>query len=460
MGRGIGRGRLGIVLLWTLCAQAPAWAATPPARKVGASFVAVDLSRPAPGRPRHFTREWFVSPTGSDQAPGTKQAPFRTIGRAVRSAGPGEAIRVAAGEYAEGIVIDGAVRAGREDAPITLLGEGQPRIVPAKGGGTLVQVRKPHWIVEGFDLDVRGEPRFAVLFAGDTRGAVLASCHIHHGSLGAGVATFGGASDVLITNNHIHHFHRKPRGDSHGVVVQATSRDITVRGNDIHDNSGDSVQCLLPDEPGEAPARGLVIEDNLLHDNVENAVDIKTCRDVVIRRNTMHGFRKSPTSAGEAVVIHYSARDVRVEDNLVYDAGRGIAVGGSREADQPSPVQVVVRGNVIHDITRAGGSDGAGIRVENSRDVRVEGNTIDRTEGYGMMLGLGSNGAPSEDLTVRGNVIQGRHLVRLGQHRPGLKMGRNQYGPGGLFKVDPEETTSIAGWKKASGVDQESTELR
>ncbi|MCP3102239.1 right-handed parallel beta-helix repeat-containing protein [Myxococcus sp. K15C18031901] len=458
MGRGERLGRLGIVLLWTLCAQAPAWSAAP--RKTGASFMAVDLTRPAPGRPKRFTREWFVSPSGSDQAAGTKQAPLRTIGRAVRSVGPGEVIRVAPGEYAEGVVIDGAVKAGREDAPITLLGEGQPRIVPAKGGGTLVQVRKPHWIVEGFDLDVRGQPRFAVLFAGDTRGSVLASCHIHHGSLGAGVATFGGARDVLITNNHIHHFQRRPGGDSHGVVVQATSRDITVRGNDIHDNSGDSVQCLLPDKPDEVPARGLVIEDNLLHANGENAVDIKTCQGVTIRRNTMHGFRKSPTSAGEAVVIHFSARDVRVEHNLIYDSGRGVAVGGSREGDQPSPVHVVVRGNVIRDITRAGGSDGAGIRVENSRDVRVEDNAIDRTEGYGMMLGLGSNGAPSEDLTVRGNVIQGRHLVRLGQHRPGLKMGRNQYGPGGLFKVDPEEISSITRWKKASGVDDESTELR
>ncbi|MBZ4408750.1 right-handed parallel beta-helix repeat-containing protein [Myxococcus sp. XM-1-1-1] len=440
-------------------ATTPAWAAEPPsAREQGSQESVAKASSP---RPRRFTREWYVSPSGNDMAAGTKRAPFRTIGRAVRTAGPGEVIRVQAGEYEEGVFIDGpAVKAGKPNAPITLLGEGKPRIIPTARGGTLVQVRKPHWVIEGFEIDVRGQPRFAVLFEGDTTGAVLTGCHIHHGTLGAGVATHGGARDVLIENNHIHDFRRAPKGDSHGVVIQATSRNITVRGNDIHGNSGDSVQCLLPDRKGQAPARNVVIEGNQLHDNDENAVDIKTCHDVVIRDNTMYGFRKSPTSAGEAVVVHFSARNVRIEGNRISDAGRGIAVGGSREGNQPSPANVVVRGNTIKGITQSGGSDGAGIRVENSRDVTVVGNTISDTEGFGMMLGLGSNGAPSENLTVRGNSIQGRHLVRLGKHRPGLKMDGNQYAAEGTFKADPEETRSLAQWRRVSGVDQKSTPLQ
>ncbi len=454
---------LGWGLACALWASGPAWASGPlvPARTQGNQASTPASRQHTPSRPRHFTREWYVSPSGSDSAPGTKAAPLRTIGRAVRSAGPGEVIRVQAGEYAEGVLIDGAaVKEGRANAPITLLGEGKPRIVPAARGGTLVQVRKPHWIVEGFEIDVRGQPRFAVIFEGNTTGARLTGCDIHHGTLGGGVSTHGGARDVLIDNNHIHDFRRRPKGDSHGVVIQATSRNITVRGNDIHGNSGDSVQCLLPEHKGQAVARDVLIEGNQLHDNDENAVDIKTCQGVVIRDNTMYGFRKSPTSAGEAVVIHFSARDVRVEDNRISDAGRGISVGGSREGNQPSPVNVVVRGNDIRNITQSGGSDGAGIRVENSRGVEVVDNTIANAEGYGMMLGLGSNGAPSEDLTVRGNVIQGRNLVRLGKHRPGLKMDRNRYATEGTFKVDPEETQDLGRWRAVSGVDLKSTPLQ
>jgi nitrous oxidase accessory protein NosD len=407
-------------------------------------------------RPRDFSREWYVSPSGSDRAEGSKEAPFRTIGRALKAVGPGEAIQVLPGRYAESVVIDGAVKAGRSDAPITLRAEGRVRLFPG-GRGALVQVRKPYWIVDGFEIDVRGQPRFAVIFEGNTEGSVLRGSHIHSGTLGGGVTTFGGARGVTVEGNHIHDFRKKPRGDSHGVVVQATSRDITIRDNDIHDNSGDSVQCLKPDRAGQAPARGVVIEGNRLYSNDENAVDIKTCRDVVVRDNDMHGFRKSATSAGEAVVVHYSARNVIVEGNRISDAGRGISVGGVKDGGQPSPTEVEVKDNRITDIFRGQGGDGVGIRVENARDVKVEGNTIDQTEGYGMMLGLGANNAPSENLTVRGNVVRGRNLVRLGRHRPGLRMDRNRYTQGGVFKADPKEVRDLGAWKSVSGVDGTST---
>ncbi|NPC81327.1 DUF1565 domain-containing protein, partial [Pyxidicoccus fallax] len=408
--------------------------------------------------PEHFSREWYVSPSGSDGAEGSEGAPFHTIRRALKAVGPGEAIIVLPGEYAESVVIDGDVKAGRKDAPITLMARGHARILPG-AGGALVQVRKPYWVVDGFDIDVKGQRRFAVVFEGDTEGSVLSGSNVHHGALGGGVTTYGGARGVLIEGNDIHDFRKQPRGDSHGVVIQATSRDITLRENDIHDNSGDSVQCLKPDRAGQAPARGVLIESNRLYSNDENAVDIKTCSDVVVRANHMHGFRKSATSAGEAVVIHYSARNVRVEGNDIADAGRGISVGGVRDGNQPHPSEVEVKDNRISDISQNGGGDGVGIRVENARDVEVVGNTIEKTEGYGMMLGLGANDAPSENVTVHDNSLRGQNLVRLGRHRPGLRMDRNRYAAGGRFKADPREVRGLDTWKQVSGVDEKSVEL-
>jgi nitrous oxidase accessory protein NosD len=284
---------------------------------------------------------------------------------------------------------------------------------------------------------------------------VLADSHLHHGALGGGVTTFGGARGVRIEGNHIHDFRKKPKGDSHGVVVQATSRDIVIRDNHIHDNSGDSVQCLKPDRPGLEPARGVVIEDNNLHSNGENAVDIKTCRDVVVRDNRMHDFRKSATAAGEAVVVHYSASNVRIEDNDISKAGRGISVGGVNDGG-PNPTNVVVKGNRIRDISSAGGSDGTGIRIENARQVEVSDNHIENTDGYGMMFGLGANGAPSENLVVASNEVRTDKLVRVGKQRPGLRMDDNRYASGGLFKADPLETRDFNRWKQQTGLDRDS----
>jgi nitrous oxidase accessory protein NosD len=412
--------------------------------------LAVDYSAAS----KSYAREWFVSPSGSDSAEGSRQKPFRTIRRALKAVGPGEAIRVQAGKYYESVVIGGDAPKGREDAPITLLGEGKPKIVPGESSGALLQVRRPHWIVDGFEIDVRGERRFAAIFEGDTQGSKLRNSHLHGGTLGGGITTHGNARGILIERNHIHDFRKPNNDDSHGIVIQATSKDIVIRGNHIHDTSGDAVQCLKPDNGGEQPARGLVIEKNKLHSTGENAVDIKTCRDVTVRRNRMYNFRKSSSSSGEAVVVHYSAKNIRIQDNEISKAGKGIAVGGVTEG--PPPSEVVVSGNHISEISSAGGSDGAGIRVENATNVQLEGNTIEKTDGYGMMLGLGSNGAPSSELTVKDNIVRTQKLIRLGKKRPGLRMGTNQYSPGGLFKAEPKETRDFSLWKELSGVDKDS----
>jgi hypothetical protein len=51
--------------------------------------------------PRLAAQEtWFVAPTGSDEAPGTKEAPFATVLRAQRAANPGDTVFLRGGTYA------------------------------------------------------------------------------------------------------------------------------------------------------------------------------------------------------------------------------------------------------------------------------------------------------------------------------------------------------------------------
>jgi hypothetical protein len=372
-----------------------------------------------------FTREWVVSPTGSDTAEGSAAKPFRTIGKAVSVAGPGELIRVLAGTYAERINLGPNAKAGMPEAKITLQGEGKPRIVPSPGGGALIQVSRPNWIIDGFEVDLQGAAQFGVAFQGDVKGSVLANSELHHGSGGGGVTTFGNATGAIIENNHVHSFVKKSGNkDSHGVVVQASSRDITVRNNDIHDNSGDSVQCLGPEGFNSLPpAKGLVIENNHFYANRENAVDIKTCHDVVIRSNRMHRFKPSATAKGDALVVHYSARNVLIENNDVYDSGKGIAVGGNRSG--PMPTGIVIRRNRVHDMTTQGGGEGSGIRLENSEGTVVVNNTITRVVSA-LVVGHGTGG-PTQNVRVENNIIDAPLAVSLGGQRPGLKMGFNLY---------------------------------
>src|SRR5690606_18252024 len=222
---------------------------------------------------------------------------------------------------------------------------GRPSGVSA--GQSLIDVRRAHWELNGLTLDVNGDPAFAVLWQSGAKHGVLRHSEVMNGSAGAGLNVALGATDVLIEENHIHHF-RKTNDDSHGVVVQTNSARVEVRRNDIHSNSGDAVQCLGPE--GGATAPGTPFDDlrvvgNLLHDNLENGVDVKTCTRVVVRGNDIYGHLPKSTSRGEGIVVHMSASDVRVEDNRLWNNGRGISIGGVTSGASPS--DIVVRRNQV-----------------------------------------------------------------------------------------------------------------
>jgi nitrous oxidase accessory protein NosD len=380
-----------------------------------------------------------VSPTGNDAASGSESAPLRTIAKAVTLAGPGDLIRVRAGTYAERLLISSSVRAGTPQAPITLLGEGKPRIVPGSQEGALVVVEQPHWIIRGLDIDVQNRPAFAVAFTGDNTGTVLAESEIHHGAYGGGVSFHHGATGATLEDNHIHDFFLNGV-DAHGVIIQPTARQITVRNNVIHSNSGDSIQCHSPDgyEP-EAPADEVLIEGNDLYGNVEQALDIKTCHNVVVRGNRMHLSRKG----NGAMVVHFSAKNILIEENDIYDAGVGIAVGGIRFGEPPSGV--VIRRNRIRDMLMGEGMTGAGLLFTVSTGTQVYNNTLTGVQGTAVIAGSG-DGGPTQNLVMKNNIIDAARALSLGSAAPGLRMNTNLYRPGATFRKG-NSAWNLSQWK-------------
>src|SRR5919106_3624714 len=100
------------------CLATALTACTSEARVPLVPFVPVDLyERSEDGGPRPTL---YVSPDGDDTAPGTRDAPLRTIGRAADLATPGTLVRVAGGRY-EGSVTTRT--SGTADAPITYLSD-------------------------------------------------------------------------------------------------------------------------------------------------------------------------------------------------------------------------------------------------------------------------------------------------------------------------------------------------
>ena len=424
-------------------APEPATSASAPAEPPAPTPPAPAPSPPPAPPPPRYAHEWAVSTSGSDSASGTGAAPFRTITRAITAAGPGDRITVRAGTYAEHVVIGTGARSGTPEQPVLLQGEGRPRIVPGATQMMMVEVSRPGWILDGFDVDAQGQYRIGVGFHGSTEGSALRASAVHAGSGPAAVTVSAGASGVLIENADIHHFWRDG-ADSHGVAVQPGTSRVTVRGSRIHDVSGDSVQCIGPEGYSSLPpADGLVVEGNDLYANRENALDVKTCKRVVARKNAMHDFLQQSLPGGTAVVIHMSADDVLIEDNHIYRVGKAIALGGNHVG--PVPQRVRIQRNRIHDVQAGTQLPGVGIEVQNSYGARVVGNAFARIDLAALSVGNG-DGGPTESLRVADNLFDADLPLVVGGSAPGLSVGPNGFRPDATFRYKGVGY-DYAGWR-------------
>jgi nitrous oxidase accessory protein NosD len=419
----------------------------------GAQGAQTSSTPTATGTPAQYRKVWRVSPNGNDSAEGSEGAPLRTIGRAVTLAEPGDLISVQPGTYAEYIDIGAESRDGTPTAKITLKGEGTPKIVPGAGKWAMIDVRRQNWILDGFEIDARGQARAGVVFSGDVQGSVLANSEVHNGSAGAAVATAANAHGVTIEGNHIHHYSRG-NIDAHGVLVNTTTHDVTIRDNRIHDVSGDSVQCIGPEGySNNAPATDVLIEGNDFWSNRENAVDIKTCHRVTVRGNKMHDFTRS-LPGGTVVVVHMSARDIVVEDNDIYEAGKGVALGGNHTG--PVPTNVVIQNNRIRAMRKGNTLDGTAVRVENSQGAVVQGNTFSDLQGPAMFVGHGSQGA-TKDLRVENNLFEAATAYNLGGQAPGFSSQHNTFVTGATFSAN-RTSLDLSGWQQL-GYDADATQV-
>jgi len=190
-------------------------------------------------------------------------------------------------------------------------------------------------------------------------------------------------NNIVIYKNHIHHYgdwQTTSEIDSFGVLA-VTTQNLWVVDNHIHHTQGDSVQA-------KSSSKYVYIGRNLMHENKENAVDIKWGQHVVISENEMYGFWPvSPSGPGEAVVLHYSSLNIWVTHNYIHDSQTGISCSG-----EEGPDTLYFTNNIIHNIA------GAGIQFWSTGEVYVVGNTI-------YDVGLGIAGSNSDALYASNNII-------------------------------------------------------
>lgn len=361
---------------------------------------------------------------------------------AVNAARPGDTITLNSTSYTGGLVLRSA---GTSTAPITLAGAGAGRTILR---GTLRIIGDARfWRIQDLELDATGTTD-GVRIEAPAHDITVQHVHLHGGT-GYGVRVGNDVSNVLVEASEIDHFDAGT-SDAHGVGIM-TASNVTVRGCDIHHNSGDAVQSNTADYPGyNRFASNILVENNTLHENRENALDIKSTHGLTMRNNRAWGFRAVSSSDGMAIQVQYDAQDITITGNQVWDAVEAIEVttGKKNGVMYPaSPQRVTIAGNLFHDIVTDSNGDtanGSAIVVRTSSDVKVYNNTVLRAGNAALYLSYSSENAFPVRVDARNNVLQGStndlRLSAAGSRFPGLIVDYNHYANRRVNNAD------IAGW--------------
>ncbi|MEP6915201.1 MAG: right-handed parallel beta-helix repeat-containing protein [Acidobacteriota bacterium] len=163
-------------------------------------------------------------------------------------------------------------------------------------------------------------------------------------SSGPSAAMVPAGSDIVVFGNEITANgdpNSAQESDIHGIKIEAGASKVWVLLNHIHHNGGDGIQLGNATSPEPWPQQ-IYIAQNTIHEDRENAVDIKKARDVVVSSNIAYGYESRSSSSGEIFVTHDGAQRIWIIDNAVGSSRQGIVCTGATD--------YAVVGNVINGI--------------------------------------------------------------------------------------------------------------
>jgi len=238
---------------------------------------------------------------------------------------------------------------------------------------------------------------------------------------GTGVAIYGATDnrfyDVVVYGNHIHHggdSEAETENDNHGINVGGQTQDVWIVDNHIHHMGGDSLQAA---HGANFTAYRLHVGRNVMHDDRENAVDVKQANHVIVSQNEMWGYAPTSSSEGAACVVHYDPQYVWWINNVIYDATYGIVSTGSTNHYIIGNLVHGIKGNDDYSSPYSPHRKGVGIRWYNTGSTIVANNTIlDCEMGIGADV-LSHPACICNNLVVDMNDTDGFHLSLQGTGR-------------------------------------------
>ncbi|RDH88466.1 MAG: hypothetical protein DIZ78_00590 [endosymbiont of Escarpia spicata] len=281
---------------------------------------------------------------------------------------------------------------GTAEKPVFIRGTSFANKVPLVDDADDLRIQGFYFIMENLDINETQ----VIIFRAPNHHISIRGNNIHdytltalyHSSLISTSGWNGFSNDnIVLYNNEIHHAYKyddpaqgvNHTKDNHGLALGSDVNHVWILNNDMHHNGGDSVQT-----------RGLNLEyiyvgGNHMHDDVENAIDIKGSKHVIVSQNKMHGYVPGFDSDGTvAIGGHEGSKLAWFLFNEMYDGLVGLRVND----DVPTTVYVI--GNKMHHLSYMG------FQTRYTSDIYFMGNSISETP-----VGFEDNGSGTNNGTYQ-----------------------------------------------------------
>lgn len=296
--------------------------------------------------------EFFIRTSGANGT-GSFTNPFTDWKLALLAMEPGDTLRVMPGIYNLSAMVDSR-KDGQPGAPIVITAYDMSNKPLLTRQGPVVRISHPYHILQGLIFDGQFGENPMINLKGNANGAIVRECVIRN-QMGEGIEVRQ-LNNVLIENCEISHCLRgtaDDQTDAHGIAAYR-ARNLTVRGCNIHQVSGDCFQIdPIYQELGEQHWDNVLIENCHLWTGPmeesapgypvgsvpgENAVDTKTYSEdirpsdyrpsITIRGCDIHGFEQNAAFNNRAALNLKHNINVIVENTKVYDSYIAFRVRG------------------------------------------------------------------------------------------------------------------------------------
>ncbi len=234
-----------------------------------------------------------------------------------------------------------------------------------------IKVVGKYMIFENFYMDKSG---FAIPYTQNGVTAHASNISVRHCELeGSGEVGHGSAisvrtlnhddlvENIVIYKNEIHHYGKHDHtseNDYHGVGVGANAKNIYILNNHIHHNGGDAIQVNFYSSLPDLLPQYIYIGQNEMHDDAENAVDLKGCRDVIVSQNNVYNYDgfTGTENTGTPMVTHYGSPSSNIAKRVWYIFNEIHDSFGAASAVTSGPNDVYFVSNKIYNIKNSDNS--------------------------------------------------------------------------------------------------------